>query len=269
MQFLKSFDSEKIGYQVINQPENSKNSIIVIPGFGGDINFLNNFLAELKKLNPKSEIYFYSPRGHAFSSNNFPEDSLIEQVHAQDFFTFIKYLNLKNFTVVCHSYGGVILQNYLNLHNVPQPNNFFLICSTPEILGISFLKKISYQLLSKKGGDKKPFAYQTPKFYKKFEKSWDIDLERWFHDTVVMGGVINWLLHFLSISHWQNKNLNTLNQETGYYLYGKKDIIIPKLQQLNYLKKLNKIHALEINSGHLAPITNPVETAQIISSHIN
>ncbi|MCL4208807.1 alpha/beta hydrolase, partial [Patescibacteria group bacterium] len=167
-----------------------------------------------------------------------------------------------------HSFGGIIIQNYLNLPNSIQPTQFFLICSTPKIGGIKFLKKISYNLLARRSGDKKPFAYQTPKFYKKFEKSWDIDLARWFHDTVVTGGIINWFLHFLSLSPWHNQNLTTLNQETGYYLYGKKDIIITKSQQLDYLKKLTKVNGLEINSGHLAPITNPEKTAQLISKNI-
>lgn len=268
MQFLKSFDSEKIGYQVINQPQNSNGDIVVIPGFGGDINFLNRFLNELKILNPKANLYFFSPRGHAFSSNNFPEGFDLENVHAQDFLAFIKYFNLKKFIVIGHSFGGVIIQNYLNLPNTIYPTQFFLICSAPKINGVPFLKKTCYNLLARRSGDRKPFAYQTPKFYKKFEKSWDIDLARWFHDTVVTGGIINWILHFLSLSPWHNQNPTTLNQETGYYLYGKKDIIITKSQQLGYLKKLTKINGLEINSGHLAPITNPEETAQLISHNI-
>jgi len=269
MQFLKSFDSEKIGYQIINQPQNSNNNIVVIPGFGGDINFLNRFLDELKTLNPRANLYFFSPRGHAFSSNNFPEGFDLENVYAQDFLAFIKYLNLKKFSVIGHSFGGFVIQNYLNLPNSIQPAQFFLICSAPRIGGIPFLKKTFYNLLARRSGDRKPFAYQTPRFYEKFEKSWDIDLMRWFHDTVVMGGIINWILHFLSLSPWHNHNLTTLNQETGYYLYGEKDIIITKSQQLNLLKKLPKINGLEINSGHLAPITNPEETAQLISLHIN
>lgn len=268
MQFLKSFDSEKIGYQIISQPQNSNKNIVVIPGFGGDINFLNSFLNNLKESNQSATIYFYSPRGHAFSSKCFPQHMTVENVHAQDFSNFVKTLNLKRFIVVGHSYGGVILQNYLNLENKVNPEKFFLICSAPKIFGVKIFKQLCYNLLSKKTPIDKPFSYQTPKFYKKFNHSWDIDLERWHHDTYVTGGILNWVLHFLSLSDWQNNNLNNLDQQTGYYLYGKKDIIIPKVKQLSYLKKLPKINVVELNSGHLAPITNPEETAKAISTYI-
>lgn len=269
MQFLKSFDSENIGYQVVNQPQNSEENIVIIPGFGGDINFLNNFLAELKINRPTATIYFFNPRGHGFSSKNFPEnEASIEVVHAKDFLAFVKHNDLKEFIAIGHSYGGVILQNYFNLSGIYKPQKFFLVCSTIQIVGFSRLKNICYKLLSRIPDNKKPFFYQSPQFYKKFENSRDIDLIRWLHDTKVTGGILNWFLHFISISHWQNRNLDTLNQEIGYYLYGKKDIIIPRSTQMSYLNKLNKINQLEVDSGHLAPITNPKELAKVISSNI-
>lgn len=269
MLFLKSFDSENIGYQVIYQPQNSTENLVIVPGFGGDINFLSHFLESLKRLNPQACIYFFNPRGHSYSSKNFPEGEIIvDDVHAQDFSAFIKHLNLKSYIVIGHSYGGVIFQNYLNLSNSLKPKKFFLVCSAPKISGFPNLKKIFYKLLSKLPDSKKPFSYQAPQFYQKLAQSQDINLERWVHDTHVTGGTFPWFLHFLSISGWQNKNLETLNQEIGYYLYGKKDIIIPKATQMKYLKKLSKINSIEINSGHLAPINNPEELAKIISTHI-
>lgn len=269
MRFFKSFDLEKIGYQALAEPANPQAHLIIVPGFGGDINFLTKFTTAVAAYQPKLAIYALCPRGHAFSSMVFPEEAQsIEAAHAQDLLSLINHLQPPELILVGHSYGGVIIQTYLNLPNATLPKKFFLICSTPRMFGLKILRRLAWRILTRWQPSKKPFAYQAPAFYERFAQSWDLDWYRWRYDTTVVGGLRAWFLQFLATGGWHNSNLKNLNQDSGYYLYGKRDIIIPRVWQKFYLKDLPNLHQLELNAGHLPPITNPIECASQIAKNI-
>lgn len=269
MPLIKSFDSESINYHLFRHDPNSGEYLIIIPGFGGDINFYNDALNLIKQQKPHLNLVVTFLRGHGFSTKNFPDVSAhITQIHAQDLLALIKKLRPKKLYLVGHSFGGVILQDYLNIDQSIKPEKFFLFCSTTKMLGIKVFSQIAYQILANWPKQTKPFSHQTPNFYKRFGSSWDLDFKRWLHDCSVVGGVIPWLAHFIAMSAWENKFIKNLDLESGYYFYGKQDIIVPKLIQLANLKNLNKINKIELNCGHLPPITHTKIFATSIINNI-
>lgn len=269
MYFVKSFDSEKIAYQIFHQPKNATTQLLIIPGLGGDLNFFIPTINQLLKLEPDLAIIALIPRGHSFSSRKFPPgyQSTIA-VQALDVLALVKALKLKRFILLGHSIGGLIVQNYLNLPKAPAPAKIFLVCTAPRIFGFPAWRKIAYRLLAHLPESKNHYHQQPPEFYHSFHRCWDIDLRRWWFDTRVLGGVLYWLLNFLALSGWQNPNPERINQKTTYYLYGKTDIIIPRLIQKRNVKHLSQLTGIELNCGHLPPLTNPIGLAQTIAKNL-
>lgn len=269
MYSVKSFDSEKIAYQIFHQPKKATKQLLIIPGFGGDLNFFVPTIEKLIELQPDLAIFAMIPRGHSFSSRKFPRGHQdIISIHALDVLALVKELDLKQFVLLGHSFGGVIAQNYLNLPQAPKPKKVFLVCSAPKMFGIPALSNLAYRLLCRLPLSKNHFHPQNAEFYQSFNQSWDIDLRRWLFDTQVLGGIPYWLLNFFAMSGWKNPTPEKLNKETAYYLYGKTDIIIPSVMQKRQLSYLNKLTGIELACGHLPPLTNPVELAQTIAKYL-
>jgi len=268
MQYFKSFDGEKIAYKINHQPSNSKNSIVIVHGLGGDIALLENFIQELIEEKDDLEIISLALRGHSFSSKIFPKsDHYLEEVHAKDLRELLIYLNLKSPILIGHSLGGIIIQSYLNQDLLPKAKKIFFICASTQTLGIDIFRKFSYKILTKTPNHKE-FHTKSKSFYDKFKNTWDIDFKRFIYDTSVIGGLFIWFLHFFSIHGWRNKDLKKLDEKHYYYILGKNDIIIPKIKQLYRLRNLNRINKIEINSGHIIPITNHKILAKNIIKHI-
>ena len=77
-----------------------------------------------------------------------------------------------------------------------------------------------------------------------------------------------WIIHFLSIKGWKNNDIKQLDNKHYCYIFGKKDIIIPSFKQHLNLKDLNKINKIEINSGHISPITDHIELTKLINKYL-
>lgn len=265
---FKSFDNQPITYFIHSKPEQINNSIIVVHGFGGDLSLIKEFINNLTTLK-NTQVISYELRGHASSSNHFSDIfTFFEEAHTLDLKSLIDHLNIHNPILIGHSLGGIIIQDYLNKHLQPSPIQIFLVCSTTSIHGLKFFRKFFYKIISRLPESKSRFKAKSPEFYQKFRTTWDIDVFRFIHDTTVVGGFIRWLLYILALSGWRNKNLNLLNNNNYFYIYGKKDIIVSTLLQKLKIKNLNKINKIEMNAGHIVPITQPEELASIVKEHI-
>ncbi|MDH5533164.1 MAG: alpha/beta hydrolase [Candidatus Pacebacteria bacterium] len=269
MQYFKSFDGEKIAYKVHHQPNNPTDSIIIVHGFGGDVAFLDDLVDELIKENGKKQIISLILRGHSFSSKTFPQDEeYLEEVHAKDLQMLINHLKTYHPILIGHSLGGIIIQSYLNQNLLPNPRKAFFICSTTQMMGINILRKNFYKILTNTPNGNDHFKTKNKPFYNQFKNGWDIDFRRFLHDTTVIGSLFLWFLHFLSIHGWQNNDIKQLNNKNYYYIFGKNDIIVPSFKQYLSLKDLNKLNKIEINSGHISPITDHIELAKLINKYL-
>jgi pimeloyl-ACP methyl ester carboxylesterase len=270
MASFQSFDGKSLNYQIHSQPKNIKNSIVVIHGFGGDIGLLDEFIHNLTNLET-TQIISYELRGHINSSHHFSKKfSTFEKIHTLDLQSLLQHLNVESPIMIGHSLGGIIIQEYINKNLKPTPKQLFFICTTTQILGSNYFRKFLYKILCQFPETKKPFSKpQKPSsFYKKFKTSWDIDLFRFSHDTRVVGGFTKWFLYFFSLNGWKNKNLRSIDHKDNYYIYGKKDIIVPALLQKYKIRKLENINKIEINSGHIAPVTHPEQLATLIKKYL-
>lgn len=269
MQYFKSFDGEKIAYKVHYQPDNPRDSIIIVHGFGGDVAFLEDLTRELKKKNNKKQIVSLVLRGHSFSSKIFPHnEEYLEVVHAKDLHFLINHLKTNYPILIGHSLGGIVIQSYLNQKLLPKPKKVFFICSTTQMMGINILRKNFYKILSHIPNGNNHFKTKNKLFYDQFKNGWDIDFRRFLHDTNVIGSLFLWFLHFLSIHGWHNNDIKQLDNKHYYYIFGKNDIIIPSFKQYLSLKDLNKLNKIEINSGHISPITDHEELAKLINKYL-
>lgn len=269
MQYFKSFDGENIAYKTHHKPNNPKDSIIIVHGFGGDVAFLEDLIEELKKKNEKKQIISLILRGHSFSSKKFPHDEeCLEVVHAKDLHSLINHLEINHPIIIGHSLGGIVIQSYLNQKLLPKPKKVFFICSTTQMMGINILRKNFYKILTKIPNRNNHFKTRNKLFYDQFKNSWDIDFRRFLHDTSVIGSPFFWFLHFLAIHGWQNNDIKQLDNKHYYYIFGKNDIIVPSFRQYLSLKDLNKLNKIEINSGHISPITDHKELAKLINKYL-
>ena len=192
MQYFKSFDDQKISYKTHYKPNNPQDSIIIIHGLGGDIAFLDSFVEELIKKNDKQQIISLIMRGHSFSSKIFPHDEeYLEVVHAKDLNNLINHLKIKKPIIIGHSFGGIVIQSYLNQKLRPKPQKVFFISSTTQIIGINILRKIFYKILTKIPNKKNQFKTKDKLFYNQFKNNWDIDIRRFFYDTSVIGSLFS------------------------------------------------------------------------------
>jgi len=266
MNYLKSFDGEKIAYQFLSNPPNYQDTIVLVHGFGGDPNFLIPFVEELIKLIPKKRIISYNLRGHGYSTMRFPKNAQsFEQTHTKDLQFLLRHLKIKNPILVGHSLGGIAVQEYLVEKLEPHPKKTIFVCTTTHLSGLPQIKKVFFELLKKL-----PISTTHPKeksvnFHRQFKNNLDIDLKRFAHDTRISGGLVRWLVMMGSLLGWQNHNLSSLDKKSCYYIYGSKDLIVPAFVQERRLKKLTKINKILINSNHISPITSTEELAQIIS----
>lgn len=275
MPYFKSFDGETIRYHLYNQAQSKGKPIIIIHGLGGDVLLLDSFIKKLAQQNPHTQIIAYYLRGHGPSSHSFPpKEPTIESVYVKDLNQLIQFFKLtdNSFILLGHSLGGIIIQEYLNQPSNIKPAKVFLLCSTTQIFGSTILRKLLYKIIQLK---QNLFPYQVElwsekgtEFYEKFATNWDIDLFRLKHDISLVGNFFDWLLLLGAFHGWRNKHLQTINHSHCYYIYGKKDIIVPKVLQHRQLATLNTITKIEIKSGHIAPITNPNDTATIITNNI-
>lgn len=269
MNYFQSFDGEKIAYFIHQNPPEAKKTIILIHGFGGDTHLIKNFVNALCE-NDDHKIISYMLRGHANSSRNFPNNfAYIEETHSHDLQALLQHLKVENPIFIGHSLGGIILQSYINQKLKPQPQQTIFICTTTKMFGLDYFRKYLYQLITLFPNSETNFKKQNQEFYEKFKNSWDLDITRFYYDTQVVGGFINWMLYFFSLHGWENHHLNLIDKANNYYIYGKRDIIVPKLLQEQRLEDLNKINKIEINSGHIPVITQPKELAKKINEIIN
>jgi pimeloyl-ACP methyl ester carboxylesterase len=268
MATFKSFDDQIISYSIHSNPKKIQNSIIIVHGFGGDVLIIQDFINYLIELE-NTQVISYELRGHANSSKHFSNNfSFIEEMHTLDLQALINHLNIVDPILIGHSLGGIIIQEYLNMGLRPTPKQIFLICSTTEISGISIFRKFLYKLISQLPESKNVFKTGSPQFYRRFKTSWDINLFRYIHDTTVVGGILRWMLYFSSLNGWKNKKIHLLDNNDCFYIYGKKDIIVPAQLQKQRIKKLTRINKIEIDAGHIVPITKPEELATLIKKHI-
>ena len=269
MYYFKSFDDEKIAYKVHQQPNNPIDSIIIVHGFGGDLAFLEDLVEVLKKKNEKKEIISLVLRGHSFSSKTFPQnENYLEVVHAKDLHELIKHLKINNPIIIGHSLGGILIQSYINQDLLPKPKKVFFVCSTTQMVGINILRKVFYKILTKTPNNNINFKTKDRLFYNQFKKGWDINIKRYLHDTTVIGNIFLWFIHFLSINGWKNNNIKQLDNKDYYYIFGKNDIIVPSFKQYKNIKSLNKLNKIEINSGHISPLTHPKQLAELINKYL-
>lgn len=268
MNYFKSFDGERIEYFIHQNSSDTKKAIIFIHGFGGDINLIQSFIESLcQKTN--HQVISYSLRGHANSSNKFSDNfDYIEQIHSHDLQALLQHLKVKKPILIGHSLGGIILQSYINQQLKPQASNSIFICTTTKMFGINYFRKKFFKFITYLPENDTDFKKQSQDFYDQFKDSWDFDMIRFKYDTTVVGGFINWLLYFLSLSGWENSKLDMIDKTNNYYIYGKRDIIVPKILQKQRIKHLKKIHKIEIDSGHLPVITNAEELTKVIGEII-
>jgi pimeloyl-ACP methyl ester carboxylesterase len=265
MNYLKSFDSEKIAYQFLNNPTNYQNTIVLVHGFGGDPNFLIPFVEKLAELTPQKRIISYNLRGHGYSTMKFPKEAQsFEETHAKDLQSLLEHLKIKNPILVGHSLGGIAVQEYLTKEFKPNPKKTIFISATTQTLGLSQIKKIFFEILKKL-----PISTTHPKeksvdFHRQFSNNLDIDLKRFIHDTQISGGLVRWVVMMGSLLGWKNHNLSSLDKKSCYYIYGSKDLIVPASIQEKRLKKLKNINKILINSNHISPITSTEELAETV-----
>ena len=269
MNYFKSFDSELIAFETHQEPNDPTDHLIFVHGLGGDVSFLLPTIVPLSQLQPDVAIYSIWLRGHAFSSKKFPPGRhTIETVHALDLQALIKHLKIERPILLGHSLGGQIIQAYVSQKLSPAPKKFFLVCSSLKNGGNQRLRHLAYKILTKLPAPRTKFSSRPPDFYQSFAHSSDLNIFRFWYDSGVLGGLTYWLLHFFSILGWENNDRKSLDQNSGFYLYGKKDIIIPRGHQIRHLKKFKNLHKIEIDSGHIAPITAGEDLAKTISQNL-
>lgn len=101
----RNFFYEKVGYG----PEN----IVVVHGGPGLPH--NYLLPALQNLAPYATIWFYDARGHGLSEQNPPTESYTMRQLVDDIGGFTKAMGMKNYTLLGHSFGGMVALKYASM----------------------------------------------------------------------------------------------------------------------------------------------------------
>ena len=98
----RNFFYERVGYG----PEN----IVVVHGGPGLPH--NYLLPALQSLGQYATVWFYDARGHGLSEHNYPNEPYTMQQLADDIGAFVSAVGLQNYTLLGHSFGGMVALKY-------------------------------------------------------------------------------------------------------------------------------------------------------------
>ena len=125
---------------------NSKNTLLILPGWG---NTRETFYHIINYFKEKYTIYIIDYPG--LGNSPIPEKVLTINDYAELIISFVAYHNIKNPTIIAHSFGGRLTSLLAGGHNIPI-NKIILI----DVAGIKhkktplkWLKEKVYKLLKK------------------------------------------------------------------------------------------------------------------------
>lgn len=236
---------------------NSKNKILILPGWGDTKDTFKYLINSLSKNNT---IYIID--NPSFGKSITKEENLTIYDYATVIKELIKYENINNPTIIAHSFGGRIATILSACYN-EEINKLILI----DIAGIkpkrtikSLIKKYSYKFLKK----------TTKLFPKKIKTKINTFLLKKYASSDYYNLPDNMKKTFQNIVNYDlKKYISNIKQET-LILWGQNDNSTP-LSDAYLLRKKIKNSALIIlkKASHFSYLDYPLLTLNIINNFIN
>jgi pimeloyl-ACP methyl ester carboxylesterase len=254
---IPSFDHEPLFSFSIQNSTRPRHQFIFLHGMGGDCNNPLLVIHQLLKELPDCQCISYDLRGHGKSSNLYPlQGKTLERTSALDLQAICHYYDLDEPVFIGHSFGGLTIQQYLNLQLTPVPKHVFLVTS-PITTPPDPFRRFAYKLLCSLHTTTS--THRSLKEHLSFRHGWDFDLNRLYSDASHTG-FINWFLSYFALFGWSNQNLAVLNKPNITFIFGKRDAFIQIHASRALVKKLPKAGFAFINSNHSHPYLNYSKT---------
>ncbi len=139
MPYIELDDGVKMWYEIQGR-ENGKN-IMLFHGWGSSIAFWSEQIPLLVEMGYR--VIAFDARGHGKSDK--PRKGYNLERLRQDFITFQKELNLKEWAVIGHSAGGGVAQ--ITYHNYPQQTKALILIDTSYTIVKTFQQRLFWNLL--------------------------------------------------------------------------------------------------------------------------
>lgn len=266
--YLSSFDGLPLFYDVLKPKIVGQNTltVVLLHGLGGDSNALIPLARALQNHLPDLQIILPDLRGHGLSTKKYPQNAkCIEAVFTKDLHFFLKKLKIKNFTLVGHSMGGIVVQEYLSQHLLPSPRRSSVICSLPQAPNTFLFRNFWFKILKKLPlNASKRYQKRSPEFHLSLKDYHEYYPPRVSTDIHNIGGLLRWLLIYGSVFGWKSKNTHSLNTPKTTYILGKRDLVLPLFYQKIRLKKVPKALKIFLDSNHLLPLSQTNQVTQCL-----
>jgi len=240
--------------------ESNQKNILLIHGFGGD---LNNWMFNQEELSNDFNVYSLDLPGHGLSSKNFNNISISSL--SDTIFEFCKSNNIEKINLVGHSLGGGIATKCAIDHSE-------LIESLTLISPIGLGKEIESSYLDGfiNSDSRKELKFELEKLYFKSDIvtrdliNEVLKIKRFDGITESLEMIKNEIIEKGSQKNNYTEELNSSNIPISV-IWGHNDNIIPKEQTKNLSDKIN-INILS-ECGHMAHIEKPQDVNRIIKDN--
>jgi len=233
---VTSFDHQPLYTESYSNHPHPKYQFVFIHGFGGDSNATLPAINQLLHTLPRCQCITYDLRGHGFSTTKFPSQTFVEQTGALDLQSICHAYSLTHPIFIGHSFGSIILYQYLLNKLSPQPTNSFLICFPVVSPRLPF-RRLLQSFLSHTSQNLPPNQHKRNlTIHHQLSSTHDISLTRLYSDYNYSHKYI-WLIHLLIILGYQPQTLSSSSSKL-YFLFGQNDVLIQPKSALKQLPKL-------------------------------
>ncbi len=244
---------QDIDINYYDNENNNKDPVIFLHGWGSS---LETFKYTFKMLNDTSHVY-------AVDFPGFGESKINRAFSLDDYVKFLIYfiteLNIKNYTIVAHSFGGRVAIKYLGKHQINNPQGLILVDSA----GIKHITPLKVRI--------KILNYKIKKaYYKTFKKEAKLSQlysksgsEDYQNSSVIMKDTMRNVIKEDLRKYLPNINIDTL------IIWGKEDKTTPYKDAKIMHKYLKKSAIIPFNdSGHFPYLDDAKKFSIIVKGYL-
>ncbi len=229
IEYIASFDGKTLYTETYCRVKKPHHTHLVLHGLG--INSQNTLLLVTEIMNqfPQDQVIIYDLRGHGLSTNLYPphpECPTLEYYGARDLQAVLDHFHLKSGTIWGHSYGGIIIQSWLEILHPSDAYTIVLANSYPYLNGFvvfsrRFWLKILQHFNSKRSSQPKISLAENYEYV----QTWDVSFNRMWHMGIRTLGLRNFLLTYLSLLGWHLKQPTLIDQSNVILMCGTDDFL--------------------------------------------
>jgi pimeloyl-ACP methyl ester carboxylesterase len=268
-EFISTDYQDALFTQVSTNSDKPSRTFIFVHGLAGDSNAYSQLTEEVLKILPDSRCVAYDLRGYGHSTYHMPDEEYF-LVHAKDLLSLVNVYRSTPVIVLGQSMGANIAAYFINCFpdQLSHIEKFFLIGLVPSNRALISSKLPSHLITKYVQSNVQQKKKRTVEEILKYKNSFDYSLSRTYGD-VKHFGLKKYLLYWLPIFSWQNKEWKQEALRKIIYIYGKKDILIPKAFHKRFIARYSDIKYYELNTNHNAVVNSPEEVADIIRMEVS